>query len=96
MVFVKCARTVCERKGQLKHIQNHQLYCVSCARKIREANPETPDLVEWPNLKMYSELVDIVNSKPQTEEQILRKKEILRAFNKENVSEVFALKDSLK
>lgn len=42
----KCNRTACDHRAICKHTQNEKFYCVSCARKINEANFQ--GLVEFP------------------------------------------------
>lgn len=50
----KCARKACGVPGaQCQHRQTGEWYCVSCARKINEANPRLPDgrtLVQMPTI----------------------------------------------
>jgi len=47
----RCARQACGMSHDgCKHQHTELLYCISCARRINEANPETPGLVLIPDL----------------------------------------------
>lgn len=46
----RCAREACGNAHDgCKHSHSALLYCVVCARRINEANPEVPGLVQIPS-----------------------------------------------
>ncbi len=47
----RCAREACgQSHDDCAHTGTKLLYCLSCARKINEANPEVPGLVAIPEI----------------------------------------------